>query len=543
MCRNFSKYLSVLLLIMFIVVVLSGCKGKEKVFQQIDTWNKKGKDIFFENHNNYEEALKCFDKALELDSLNIDAWRGKSIIFLTLNKDDEAIKCYDKILEIKPDDGYCLYNKGIILYNSSKFKEAFDCFNKIPGSNNGCPVTPYELKKLKYKALAMSRVNTQYERWKKELNNEKAIQITEDWLNGKVKDLPVPEYISQAKIADYDNTKLFIEFAGGEIVCLGGKSDNNIITDEFKPYKSIQENYVSSNKIGSKGNGDGQFSEPADVAVDVKGNIYIVDTGNNRIQIFDSSGKFINKFGSKGKSDGKFNIPFSIALNVKGKMYITDPLNDRIQMFEPSGKFITKWISTDYKNSLSSTPCKVALSPDNNVFILNYSNHIQKFNSNGKFLKDWLIYFETSIMEHPGLWDITIDSLGYVYVVYTIEHFEDLLISILKFKGNCNGKLDGSNVDVIGRFSKPISIVNKRPKLKPSISIAIDLKNNIYVADSIKQNIQKFDSNRHFITKWDFQSSYDGQSYWGVKIAVDSNENVYVVNPDTNTIEKFILNK
>ena len=61
--------------------------------------------------------------------------------------------------------------------------------------------------------------------------------------------------------------------------------------------------------IGSPGSGNGQLNDPRGVVVDTKGNLYVVDSGNNRIQEFDSIGKFIRTWGSFGTGNGQFNGP------------------------------------------------------------------------------------------------------------------------------------------------------------------------------------------------------------------------------------------
>jgi len=62
--------------------------------------------------------------------------------------------------------------------------------------------------------------------------------------------------------------------------------------------------YAFAFKFGSFGTGNGQFQVPQGVAVDSAGNIYVADTRNSRIQVFDSSGNFLFKFGGFGSWDG-----------------------------------------------------------------------------------------------------------------------------------------------------------------------------------------------------------------------------------------------
>ena len=63
------------------------------------------------------------------------------------------------------------------------------------------------------------------------------------------------------------------------------------------------EAYQFVTKWGSHDILNGQFDNPMGVAVDSSGNVYVTDYNNNRIQKFDSNGKFITKWGSEGSSD------------------------------------------------------------------------------------------------------------------------------------------------------------------------------------------------------------------------------------------------
>jgi NHL repeat len=61
--------------------------------------------------------------------------------------------------------------------------------------------------------------------------------------------------------------------------------------------------------------------------------VYVTDSGNNRIQKFDSNGNFITKWGTNGTGDGQFNAPLSTAIDSSGKVYVADFRNNRIQVF------------------------------------------------------------------------------------------------------------------------------------------------------------------------------------------------------------------
>ncbi len=87
--------------------------------------------------------------------------------------------------------------------------------------------------------------------------------------------------------------------------------------------------------MGSRGQADGQFRRPEEgLAIDGDGNVYVVDTYNHRIQVFDPHGRFLRKWGTKGEGDGEFSSPHAIALDGDGRVYVTDLRNNRIQVFQ-----------------------------------------------------------------------------------------------------------------------------------------------------------------------------------------------------------------
>ena len=90
-------------------------------------------------------------------------------------------------------------------------------------------------------------------------------------------------------------------------------------------------------KFGTNaGSGPGQLRGATDLAIDNRnGDIYVVDSGNNRVQRFDRDGRFIESFGSAGRGNGQFDRPFGIAIDKDGYIFVSDTGNKRIQKFAP----------------------------------------------------------------------------------------------------------------------------------------------------------------------------------------------------------------
>src|SRR6202162_1732926 len=84
----------------------------------------------------------------------------------------------------------------------------------------------------------------------------------------------------------------------------------------------------------------GDFAKPTAVAVDKDGNLYVCDTLNNRIEIFDADGKFISTFGKAGDGPGYFARPKGVAIDSDGHIWVADGQQDRVQVFNQQAQLL-----------------------------------------------------------------------------------------------------------------------------------------------------------------------------------------------------------
>jgi len=84
----------------------------------------------------------------------------------------------------------------------------------------------------------------------------------------------------------------------------------------------------------------GDFSKPTGVAVDAEGNLYVADTWNNRIEIFDADGNFVSTFGKAGDGPGYFSRPKGVAIDGDGHIWVADGMQDRVQVFNNEGQLL-----------------------------------------------------------------------------------------------------------------------------------------------------------------------------------------------------------
>ena len=93
--------------------------------------------------------------------------------------------------------------------------------------------------------------------------------------------------------------------------------------------------FTTSGEYLGQFSGDGQFNGASDIALDDLGNIYVSDSGNNRIEMFDPSGNFVLAWGTEGSGAGQFDRPRGLALNSgRKRIYIVDSDNSRIEVFD-----------------------------------------------------------------------------------------------------------------------------------------------------------------------------------------------------------------
>ena len=131
-------------------------------------------------------------------------------------------------------------------------------------------------------------------------------------------------------------------------------------------------------EIGSEGRGPGQFIYPVGLAVAPDGTLYVSEFGgNDRIQAFDSEGRFRFEWGRYGEATGEFKRPQGLAW-ADGRLYAADAVNDRIQVFSPEGKFLLAWSGVRY-------PYSVCADREGNVLVAEYGrDRVSRFSPDGK---------------------------------------------------------------------------------------------------------------------------------------------------------------
>jgi DNA-binding beta-propeller fold protein YncE len=126
---------------------------------------------------------------------------------------------------------------------------------------------------------------------------------------------------------------------------------------------------------GAPGGGFSEFKLPTMVAVDDSGKVYVTDTLNARVQIFDADGKFLFTFGQTGSSWGEFDKPKGIALDTFGNIYVVDTGWSNVQIFNQKGEILLFFGGRGPIPGMMKNPISMAIDRQNRIYVGDYLNH------------------------------------------------------------------------------------------------------------------------------------------------------------------------
>jgi DNA-binding beta-propeller fold protein YncE len=124
----------------------------------------------------------------------------------------------------------------------------------------------------------------------------------------------------------------------------------------------------------------GDFSAPTDVALDKDGNVYVTDTMNYRVEIFDADGHYISQFGRHCDGPGCFAHPKGLAVDSDGHIWVADPMLDLLQIFNRQGQLLA--VIGGHGNYLGEFSSLVGVTVDKNNRVFTseqYPGRVQEF--------------------------------------------------------------------------------------------------------------------------------------------------------------------
>lgn len=144
--------------------------------------------------------------------------------------------------------------------------------------------------------------------------------------------------------------------------------------------------------IGSRGSEPGQLNLPRDIDIGFDGNLYVVDGGNFRVQVFSPQGEFIRTIGSLGRRYGQFARPKGIALDATGNVYVSDAAHGNFQIFDPAGQLLL-FVGDRSEQPDPATymlPAGIDVDEDGRVYMVD------------QYFRKLDVYRPTALSEHAG---------------------------------------------------------------------------------------------------------------------------------------------
>ncbi len=230
--------------------------------------------------------------------------------------------------------------------------------------------------------------------------------------------------------------------------------------------------------LGEPGSGPGQLAEPRGLAADARGNLYVADTKNNRIQVFDANGQFVRSFGTAGSGDGQLKEPCGVAVNPDGSVIVADTWNHRIARFGADGSWLGAF--TDTERGFFGP--RAVLVSHGFLYVADTGNkRIVRFDDKWNRVGDWGTSGSSpgQFVEPVGL---AADAAGNVYVADTGNH------RIQVFDGE-------------GRFLRQFAVFGWKDFYTEPY-IAIGPGDSVLASDSTEARINEYDSSGNLRRSW-----------------------------------------
>jgi tripartite motif-containing protein 71 len=237
--------------------------------------------------------------------------------------------------------------------------------------------------------------------------------------------------------------------------------------------------------------------------------VYVMDSGNARVQKFDLNGKYITEFGLPPG----INLGWGLAVDASGNTWVAAQGSDALMEFDASGNFV-RWLgSTGSANGQFIAPDAVAFATNGDMWVADQGNsRVQRFNTGGTWQQSVGGSGQTS-----GVWSVVTDTGGNLYVV----------------------DYDNSRVHKFASSGTYLTAIGSEQLINP-YDAAIDAGGNIWIVD--QDRVQKFDSNGNYITQFGTSGSANGQFNAPFGIAIDASDNIWVADNNNNRVQKFDKN-
>lgn len=282
------------------------------------------------------------------------------------------------------------------------------------------------------------------------------------------------------------------------------------------------------------------FNKPMSVATDKDNNIYVTDSGNNRVVVFNKRGEFLFEFGERGIahpavgykatwSPGKFNYPYGIDIDDEtGNIFVADMVNERIQIFDKKGKFIDWFPKEDYGGTAADIFPLALDVKDGKVYMTN-PYQVVIFTTKGEFVTDFgMPGKEKGQLDRPN--GIAVGDDGTIYV----SDSNNLRVQAFDQKGNVKW-VYGKPVQAWTNFNE------QAQEFELPRNIAVGPDGNIYVMDAFDFNIKVLSPEGKLLAEMGQRGVEDGTFNFPNGITVTKDKIIYVADKENDRVQAIKL--
>ncbi len=175
--------------------------------------------------------------------------------------------------------------------------------------------------------------------------------------------------------------------AGGAAVAVSAASHDVYVADSghnrvlvYGPEGRLLARWGAGEGNGAPGSGGGGFADPQALAVAPSGDVYVADTGNDRVAELEPSGRLVTEWGSRGSGPGAFRGPDGIGVDGAGTVYVLDGEGNRVEAFTASGHYLFRWGERGAGPGQLSFPAALAVGCEGDVYVADTDNNrVERF--------------------------------------------------------------------------------------------------------------------------------------------------------------------
>lgn len=287
------------------------------------------------------------------------------------------------------------------------------------------------------------------------------------------------------------------------------------------PATARAQEYEFVKTFGQTGSGLGQLDWPTHITYSA-GSLYVADSNNARVSVFDLAQNATRTFGSFGLNSGQFNIPFGIVVDGQNNLLISNIGSNDFVKVSDNGTGIFRVGGTGTTNGLFSVPRGISISADGDVFVVDCHNH------------------RVQVFSKDGIFKFTFGSLGsgdgQFRFPFAAVHSKSGEVFVVD-RDNNRVQVFGKDGTFLRKFGTPGAGDGQFQKIE---NIFIDEIGTVYVSDSDKGAVYLFDQQGAYKSKILTGGTNSGSAMvWPMGMVTDNELNLYVVEHRANRIRMF----